>query len=390
MRASVVFTPRCWAVRRRDVRTCWVCAPRVVRFPPPHILRVTTVGRSACSARQLVASSVWSKGKLKTASKTQQLRETRLMRGVDEVAVGCPAVALQDTGVVGAEHPRRLRKAPPVLDGVDRGGRRREGPEPGIATGDFPAGFIGRDDRTAADGGAQRLVGRLRLTRGAMDGLHQAAARDRETEAVAEQVDDATEGEATLFVQDHRQGHGVRAELPGAGAQRVGRLQRMTALHAPIALSARADRHATFMDEGALHREIFLVLRDDTAPNHPAAAVRTRRRQRRVMRRVDVRRRRAMGLATIPSARLTTGALGLCLGQAARERRGLAVRAAARHLELLFQPPVLAPQTIAFDLGALQILPKSLWPPLAGSRGTGMPQKSLPSRNMCGRDRLSF
>ena len=36
--------------------------------PPTHILRVTTAGRSACSARQFVASSVGSKGKLKMAS----------------------------------------------------------------------------------------------------------------------------------------------------------------------------------------------------------------------------------------------------------------------------------------------------------------------------------
>ena len=39
-----------------------------VRLPPPHILRVTTAGRSACSARQFVASRVGSKRKLKMAS----------------------------------------------------------------------------------------------------------------------------------------------------------------------------------------------------------------------------------------------------------------------------------------------------------------------------------
>ena len=32
-----------------------MCAPRAERFPP-HTLRVTTAGRKACSARQLVAS----------------------------------------------------------------------------------------------------------------------------------------------------------------------------------------------------------------------------------------------------------------------------------------------------------------------------------------------
>ena len=37
-------------------RICWVRAPRGVRFPP-QILRLTTAGRMACSARQLVAST---------------------------------------------------------------------------------------------------------------------------------------------------------------------------------------------------------------------------------------------------------------------------------------------------------------------------------------------
>jgi hypothetical protein len=37
-------------------------------LPPPPTLRVTTAGRSACSARQLVASSVGPKRKLKMAS----------------------------------------------------------------------------------------------------------------------------------------------------------------------------------------------------------------------------------------------------------------------------------------------------------------------------------
>ena len=37
------------------MRTCWVCAPRTLRLPP-QALRMTTAGRIACSARQLVAS----------------------------------------------------------------------------------------------------------------------------------------------------------------------------------------------------------------------------------------------------------------------------------------------------------------------------------------------
>ena len=38
-----------------EASVCWVAAPRQERLPP-HTLRVTTAGRMACSARQLVAS----------------------------------------------------------------------------------------------------------------------------------------------------------------------------------------------------------------------------------------------------------------------------------------------------------------------------------------------
>ena len=49
--------PRWRAVRTTLARTCWVSAPWRVRLPP-HTLRMTTAGRMACSARQLVAPSV--------------------------------------------------------------------------------------------------------------------------------------------------------------------------------------------------------------------------------------------------------------------------------------------------------------------------------------------
>ena len=58
--SRVVISARVSSLRWRAVRTtlastCWVSAPRRVRLPP-HTLRVTTAGRMACSARQLVAS----------------------------------------------------------------------------------------------------------------------------------------------------------------------------------------------------------------------------------------------------------------------------------------------------------------------------------------------
>ena len=49
------LSARCVVVRMTLARICWLFAPAQDRLPP-HTLRVTTAGRIACSARQLVAS----------------------------------------------------------------------------------------------------------------------------------------------------------------------------------------------------------------------------------------------------------------------------------------------------------------------------------------------
>jgi hypothetical protein len=108
------------------------------------------------------------------------MRETRLMGRVDKLPIRCPAVAVQDAGGVGAEPARRLDKAAPVLDRVGRRVRRGKRPQPVWMAADFPPGVIGRDDRAAADGGAERVVGRLRLARCPMHRMDEATARHRE------------------------------------------------------------------------------------------------------------------------------------------------------------------------------------------------------------------
>jgi hypothetical protein len=221
---------------------------------------------------------------------------------------------------------------------------------------DFPPGFIGRDDRTAADRGAEGRVGRLRLPRGACDGLHQAAARDGQPEPITEQLHDPAHGKPALFIENDGERDGVRPELRGRRAKGIGRLQRMAALHPTVTLSAAADRHAKLMDERALHRQIFLVLRDDAVPGDRPTAVRTVRGQRRVMRHIDVRRRSTMGRPPIGRPWFATGSTGVLLGEPTRERGGLSIRATPRHLQLLFQPLVFASQSMAFDFRALQIL----------------------------------
>ena len=289
------------------------------------------------------------------ATATEQMGQTGLMRGVNKLPIRRPAVALQDAGVVGAQHVRRLRKAAPVLDGVCRRGRRGKGPEPVRVAADFPAGFIGGDHRTAADLRAQGRVGRQRLPRRAMDRLDEPAARDGEAEAVTQQRHDLAEGEAELFVQDHRQGHRLRPELPGGGAERIGGLQRVTSLDASPTLRAVANGHAKLVDDRGLDGQVFLILRHHALSAETPATGRALGRQRRVMRHVDTRRPPPMRLPAVGGSRLASRRFGIRFRQPARERRGLAIGSTTRHLEFLFQPLVLAPQAIAFDLRAPQI-----------------------------------
>jgi len=294
------------------------------------------------------------------ATAAEQMRETGLMRGVDELPVGRPAVALQHTGIVGAEHPRRLGKTAPVFDRVGRGVRCRKRPQPVRMATNLPAGFIGRNDGTAAHLRAQRVIGRLGLARRAMDRVDQPAARDGEAEAIAQQLHDAAEGKAALFVEDHRQRHRLWPELHRRRAQRVRRLPRMPPLDPAAALRAVAHRDAKLVDDRPLHGEIFLKLRDDTAAPDRAAAVGTPCGQRRVVRHVNARRRTPVRRPAVGGARLAPGAIGILLGQPTRERRGLAIGSATRHLELFFQPFVFAAQTIALDLRAPHVLAESL------------------------------
>ena len=202
------------------------------------------------------------------ATATEQMRQTGLMRGVDELPVGRPAVALQHTGIVGAEHPRRLRKAAPVFNRVGRGIRCRKCPQPVRMAADFPPGFIGRDDWTPTDLRTERVVGRLRLARGAMHRVDQPAPRDGEAEAIAEQMPDTAEGQSALFIEDHGERNRLRPELAGGRAERIRCLQRMPALHAPPTLPALADDDAKLVHDGSLYRQVFVVLRDD-APSAP-------------------------------------------------------------------------------------------------------------------------
>src|SRR5262249_12377912 len=149
--------------------------------------------------------------------------------------------------------------------------------------------------------------------------------------------------------------HGLRAELPGGGPDRVGGLQRMPALHAPVALRAFADVDAKVADDRPLDGQILVVLRHDAPLAHPAATVRTPRRQPRVVAFVNVRGKRSMCAPSIGRAALAAGSLRVGFRKATRKWSGQSMGFAACGLELLSQPFVFTAETIAFDLRPSQV-----------------------------------
>jgi hypothetical protein len=104
------------------------------------------------------------------------------------------------------------------------------------------------------------------------------------------------------------------------------------------------------------HREIFLVLDRLARAGQPAAAVRARRRQRRVIPLIDMGRDRAMRLAAIGA----TGFAAWPTRGAARERRGLSERRAPRQIEVVFEPLDLLAQRVAFLTISIPILIRPL------------------------------
>jgi hypothetical protein len=284
----------------------------------------------------------------KIAAATQQMGHTRLIDRAREAAIRRPAVADQDAGEVGAQNGGGFLKAAAALNRIDGRVRRHERPQPVQVTADPPSRLVGRDDRTAPDRLTQSGVGRRRLARRPMQRMDQAAGRDVQAEALAEERRDLPQGQAELRMQDRREGDGLRAELRGGGAERIRRLQRMAALDAAMTCRTVANRDRERPDDRPNDREIFLVLDSLVRVDQPAAAVGARGGQRRVISLVDVSRDAAMRLAAIGATGLAARPTRRAARVTARERRGLPKRRAPRQIEVIFEPLDLLAQRIAF------------------------------------------
>jgi hypothetical protein len=199
-----------------------------------------------------------------------------------------------------------------------------------------------------------------------MERAHQPARRDVQPEAVVEQRRDLPERHPELFIEAHGQGHGVRAQLHGGGAERVGRLQAMSTLHASLTATTPSDVDIKAPHD-RLHRwQIFLILRRHVRLPHLIATGRARRGHRHIMRLMHDGGHRPLAVPTVSGARLAPWPSWPTFRRALRERRGLARPRPARGLQFVLQTRVLAfqPCPLTLDSRPLRLRPLEFTPQL--------------------------
>jgi len=319
----------------------------IVHMPPSHGQPVggdRAAPKAVADRQRVLEHPLYTRGEVpltvvadQGATPPQQMGETRLMNGLIEAAIGVPAIAHERAGEVRPQDGGRLLEAAPRQDGVDGRVRRGKGPQPVQPAPDFPAGFIGTDDVTLPHLRAQRSIGRPGAIGRAMQRVDEPAGGDGQAKAVAKQGADFPEGQPQLRVEDSGERDRLWPELRRGRTQRIGRLQRMAALHA-----AAAGATATNLDRERAHdrtddREIFLVLPRGAGAAQSSATLRARLGQSRTMALVDMPRDCAMGFAAIrttrPSARRSRGARRC----STRERGGLPIHLATGVVELVFE-----------------------------------------------------
>jgi hypothetical protein len=276
---------------------------------------------------------------LQQPTASEQMRETGLMDRPRETPIGRPAIADDDAGEVLAEQRRCFAKPTAGLNRVDGRVRRRDRPEPLQRPGHLPAGLIGCDDWTPADGFAERVIRGLCLPRCAVHGVHEAAARHGQPILLAKECRYLAERQTELLVEDDGQGDRLRPELRRCGAQRVRRLKLMPALDAATtrAATSHVDPHVTDDDLGDW--QLFLILGSDTGLHDGAGAPGTSRRQMRVIGFIHPRRDPASRFAAVRAARLPPRSLRMAR-ERFRERGRLPKSGTPRRIELVLQPLV--------------------------------------------------
>jgi hypothetical protein len=273
---------------------------------------------------------------------------------VRETPIGRPAIADNHASEILAEQRRGFDKPAARLNRVDGRIRRGDSPEPLQRAGDLPAGLIGGDDGTATDRVAERVICGLRLPRGVVHRVHQAAARHGQPILLAKERRDLAERQAELLIEDDGHCDGLRPELRRRGTQRVRRLQPMATLDAVTTRAALSHVDPKVTNDDLGDGQLFLILASDARFHDRAVAPRTPRRQTRVICFIDAWRNPAVRFRAIGAARLSPGPLGMA-SERFRERRRLPKPGTPCRIELVLQPLVLLAQPVALTLDPLKL-----------------------------------
>ena len=171
--------------------------------------------------------------------------------------------------------------------------------------------------------------------------MRAAAAAQADAEQALEDPTDFAVGQARLFVEIDNGRLGIGSELGGGGSQGIGRLQRMSALHAAVAVPAAADVHVELAVNG-LARNLDLILLVDVGLLHGAATVRAGLGEWGLIGFIDVLGRLPVGFGAVVFTRFASGLFRRGLGRPFGKGGSLALAATTLFVEQALQ---------LFDLG---------------------------------------
>jgi hypothetical protein len=195
-----------------------------------------------------------------------------------------------------------------------------------------------------------------------MNRVHQSAARHRQAVELLQERHDLAERQTQLLVEDDDQRDHLRTQLRGGRANRVGGLQRMSALHAAATSVTAAHMNVELADHDARDWQFFLILGGDARANHRAGTRRTACRERDIVLLVNAHGTPPARLRSIRAAGFPPWSLGI-LFQGFGEGRRLpeprpprVVELSFEMIDLLAEALVLSAQSIALALGLLGTL----------------------------------
>ena len=187
-----------------------------------------------------------------------------------------------------------------------------------------------------------------------MHGVHQPTPRDRQPVLLLKQRGDLPEGEPQLFVEDDRERDRLRAELRARRAKCVGGLQRMAALHPPLARATLTDMNPKRPHDDARHRQFLLILQRHPRLANGPAALGTLAGQWRFVGLIDAARPAPTRFHPIVRSWFAARSPGVPR-ERLREWSRLPARRAARLVKLPFQSVIFSAESISFTFRAVQL-----------------------------------